>query len=71
MDMREVWSEVDSAFVSVIFKVVPQSVVKGDRVGFLSVWRGEDEEVVSLFVLQIVGSNLGDPRVSCLYRVWF
>ena len=50
MDTREVLSEVDGIFVSVIFKVVPQAVVEGDRVGFLSIGRGEDKEVISLFV---------------------
>ena len=71
MDERVVWSKEDSVFVLVIFKVIPQSVVEGNRVGFLFVWRGEDKEVISLLVLWVTCSDSGDPRVSCLPRIWF
>ena len=66
MDAGEVWSEVDSVFILVILKVVPQVVVEGDRVGFLSIRRGEDKEVISLFVSRIVGRDVGNAGVSGL-----
>ena len=66
MDEGVVWSKEDGVFVLVVFKVISQSVVKDDRVGFLFIWRGEDKEVISLFVLWVACSNLGNPRISCL-----
>ena len=71
MDAGEVWSEVDSVFILVILKVVPQVVVEGDRVGFLSIRRGEDKEVISLFIVRVIGRDTRDTRVLCLWRIWF
>ena len=48
MDEGVVWSKEDGVFVLVVFKVISQSVVKDDRVGFLFIWRGEYKEVISL-----------------------
>ena len=66
MDTREVLSEVDGIFVSVIFKVVPQAVVEGNRVRSLLVGWGEYKEIVSLFVSWITGRNMSDVGVSYL-----
>ena len=66
MDAREVLSEVDCIFILVVFKVVPQAMIEGDRVRFLLIWWREYKEVVSLFVSRITGRDSSDPGVSCL-----
>ena len=71
VDAREVWSKIDGVFISVVFEVVPQAMIEGNRIGFLSVWWGENKEIVSLFVLGITGGNMSDPSVLGLSRVWF
>ena len=71
MDFWELASEVDSIFVLLVLKVVPQAVIEDDRVRFLLLRRREDKEVVSLSVLQIISSYACDAGVSCLWRIWF
>ena len=66
MDMREMLSKIDSIFVSVIFEVVPQAVIEGNRIRSLFVGWGEYKKIVSLFVLRITSGNSGDSGVSCL-----
>ena len=63
MDVREVLSEVDGVFVLVVFEIVPQAMIEGNRIGSLLVWWGEDKEIVSLFILGITGSDTSDPGV--------
>ena len=71
MDFWELVPEIDGVFVSIVFKVVPQSVVKGNRVGFLSFRRGEDKEVVSLSVMWVSRGYACDAGVFRLRGIWF
>ena len=71
MDLWELFSKVDSSVFSIVFEVVPQAVVKGNWVGSLSIRRGEDEKVVSLSIVRVIGRDTRDTRVLCLWRIWF
>ena len=71
MDLWELFSKVDSSVVSIVFEVVPQAVVEGNWVGSFSFRRGEDKEVVSLFIVRVIGRDTRDTRVLCLWRIWF
>ena len=71
MDFWELFSKVDTSVVSVIFKMVPQAVVECNWIGSLLFRRGEDEEVISLSIVRVIGRDAHDTRVLCLWRIWF
>ena len=71
MDFWELFSEVDSVFISVVFEVVPEATIEDYWIRFLSFGRGKDEEVVSLFVLWITSDYTCDAGISCLWGIRF
>ena len=66
VDKGEVWSKIDVIFISVIFKVMPQSMVKDNRVRFLFLQGREDKKIVSLLVSCVGSKDPYDLGVSAL-----
>ena len=66
MDKGEVWSKIDVIFISVIFKVMPRSMVKDNRVRFLFLQGREDKKIVSLLVSWVGSKDPYDLGVSAL-----